>query len=301
MARARVTRTIGAGLLAAALAVAVGVAPRRTATLGAAASAVVGPSTTVVEGIYPTADRLPANLLRFYIVFSEAMRIGESHTRLRLIEDSGGDDSGAVVSGAFLELDEELWDPSRRRLTVLLDPGRIKRGLRANLESGAPLLEGRRYRLEIDAAWRDGHGRPLLRAATKRFATAAADRTAPDLGRWVVRAPSASGAREPLILRFPEPLDRALLASAVTVEDDAGAEVRGVIEVGDAERTWRFTPQRAWATARHRVCVEPELEDVAGNSLRRLFDVDLTRAARAETNAAVRCIPFDVEPLNPSP
>jgi hypothetical protein len=299
MARVRVTRTIGAGLVAAALA-AVGVAPRRTGTLGAAASAALGPPTTVVEGIYPTADRLPANLLRFYVVFSEAMRIGESHTRLRLV-----DDAGRVVRGAFLELEEELWDPSRRRLTVLLDPGRIKRGLRANLESGAPLVDGRRYRLEIDAAWRDGHGRPLRRAATKRFTAVAADRTAPDLGRWVVLAPASSassaGAPEPLVLQFPESLDRALLASALTVEDDTGGKVRGAVEVGEAERTWRFTPHGAWATGRHRVCVEAELEDVAGNSLRRLFDTDLTRAARLDTNADVRCLSFDVGQVNPSP
>ena len=28
----------------------------------------------------------------------------------------------------FLEIDEELWDPAMMRLTLFIDPGRIKRG-----------------------------------------------------------------------------------------------------------------------------------------------------------------------------
>ena len=59
---------------------------------------------------------------------------------------------GVKFTGAFLALDQELWDPVRRRITLLFDPGRVKRGVRTNLESGAPLVAGRRYRLVIDDA-----------------------------------------------------------------------------------------------------------------------------------------------------
>ena len=51
-------------------------------------------------------------------------------------------DSGQPLQGVFLTMDPELWDPERRRLTLLLDPGRIKRGLVPNLEAGYPLNEG---------------------------------------------------------------------------------------------------------------------------------------------------------------
>lgn len=183
------------------------------------------------------------------------MSAGEAHARLRLVDEGGN-----TVGGAFLELEEELWDPSGRRLTVLLDPGRIKRGLRANLESGAPLAEGRGYRLEVDAAWRDARGRPLGRGYTKRFRAGAADRTSPDVASWAL-APPVPGTRAPLVLLFPEPLDRALLASALAVVDPQGR-------------------------------VAAELEDVAGNNLRRLFDVDLSRAAAARDGP-----PFSVRPF----
>ena len=71
------------------------------------------------------------------------------------------DESGREVSGAFLALEQELWDPERRRLTLLFDPGRVKRGVRTNVESGAPLVTGRRYRLVIDDEWKDGTGAAL--------------------------------------------------------------------------------------------------------------------------------------------
>src|SRR6185436_10043517 len=82
-------------------------------------------SRTMVENIYPTEERVPANLLRMYIVFTAPMSISQSASHLRLV-----DENGQTVSGAFLQLEEELWDPGRRRLTVLFDPGRVKRGLR---------------------------------------------------------------------------------------------------------------------------------------------------------------------------
>jgi hypothetical protein len=256
------------------------------AALGLAAVAIGAvqrePRGAQVEAIFPTADRLPANLLRLYIVFSEPMSSGEAHARLRLV-----DERDQTVAGAFLELDEELWDPTGRRLTVLLDPGRIKRGLRANLESGAPLVEGRRYRLEIDGAWRDGHGVPLLRGASKAFSVVAADRTAPQLEAWDVAAPPA-GTRLPLVVRFPESLDRALLASAIGVEDCAGETVEGTIHVTDAERRWTFTPSAPWRPGRHQLRVAAEIEDVAGNSPRRLFDTDLSQAIRTDIPSVLR-------------
>jgi hypothetical protein len=261
---------------------------------GAVAAALAGASIAGsargahVEAIYPTPDRLPANLLRFYLVFSAPMSSGEAHTRLRLV-----DDRGVAVSGAFLELEEELWDPSGRRLTVLLDPGRIKRGLRANLESGAPLVEGRGYRLEIDAAWRDAAGRPLASGLAKAFRAVAADRTSPDVTAWTLATPQPD-TRGPLVVRFPEPLDRALLASVLSIVDERGAAVDGTIDVAAGEREWRFTPGAPWASGRYELRVGAELEDVAGNNLRRLFDVDLSRERPAPEGPAVRVRAFRI-------
>jgi hypothetical protein len=246
--------------------------------------------------IFPTADRLPSNLLRVYVVFDRPMSTGEARAHLRLLDDTGRD-----VDRAFLQLDEELWDPSGRRLTVLFDPGRIKRGLRANLESGPPLVEGHRYRLVVDAGWREADGRPIGTGASKDFDAVAADRTAPVVDDWTIDPPPA-GTRAPLVVRFPEVLDRALLSSAIAVVDGSGEAMRGEIDVTPGERTWTFTPHRAWRDGSYELRVASELEDVAGNSLRRVFDAEVTRSRRATAPAGDAVVrPFHVNGSTESP
>jgi hypothetical protein len=235
-----------------------------------AAHAAGAASVTRVEAIYPSPGRLPANLLRIYVVFSAPMTAGESRTRLRLVDAA----SGAAIAHAFLELDDELWDPSGRRLTMLFDPGRIKRGLRANLEMGPPLVEGRRYRLVVDKGWLDARGRPLQEGFIKTFEITAPHRAVPDPNAWSIESPTAH-TREPLIVRFDEVLDRALLFVGLGVMDEDGRPLDGVIDVGEDERAWSFTPAQPWTAGRYRLRVSPDLEDPAGNSLERVFDAEL--------------------------
>jgi hypothetical protein len=58
---------------------------------------------------------------------------------------------------AFLSFAEELWDPYRRRLTLLLDPARIKRGLVSHEALGYPLRPGQPTRFVVDGM-RDASG-----------------------------------------------------------------------------------------------------------------------------------------------
>src|SRR5205823_2999362 len=79
---------------------------------------------TRVTAIYPSASTLPENQLRFYIHFSAPMAAGHAYEHVKLLKANG-----EVVSRAFLEIGEELWDGSGQRLTLLFDPGRVKKGL----------------------------------------------------------------------------------------------------------------------------------------------------------------------------
>src|SRR6185436_15583273 len=79
---------------------------------------------TVVAQVYPTADALPANQLKFYLDFSAPMSFGDAYRHIRLLDEEGRD-----VPRAFLQTAHELWDARRQRFTLILDPGRIKRGL----------------------------------------------------------------------------------------------------------------------------------------------------------------------------
>jgi hypothetical protein len=244
-----------------------------------------GPGTTVVDALYPSSDSVPMNLLRIYVQFSAPMSVGESGERLRVL-----DESGRAVKDAFLipSGGEELWDPEKRRLTVLFDPGRIKRDLKPHEERGLPLQAGHTYRIVIDSAWRDATGHPLARAFERTLRVRALDRTSPRTTDWHVIVPGARS-RDALVLHFPEPLDRALLSRLLVVKRADGAAVDGMIDVRAHETEWRFTPATAWSAGAHYIEVNTDLEDLAGNSLKRLFDVmPGDSAVRGVRGASVR-------------
>ena len=220
-----------------------------------------------VTGVYPGGDVVPENLLKFYLTFSTPMRRGEAYRRVRLL----GPDR-APIDLPFLELDEELWDPSGTRLTLLIDPGRIKRGLKPREDVGPVLEAGRRYTLVVDGGWPDAAWRTLGAAFEKGYTVSAPAAERIDPSVWTLAPPAArDGALE---VRFPRPLDRALLERSLAVADAAGRPVEGTAEVAAGEGGWRFTPSRPWPPGDYRLVVGPDLEDLAGNRPDRLFDTD---------------------------
>lgn len=245
---------------------------------------------TTVRQVYPTRDRLPENQLRFYIHFTGPMRQGDAYGLIHLI-----DDADAEVVGAFLDVGQELWDPSGTRLTLLIDPGRIKRGLTLREALGPVLEQGRRYTLVIDAEWRDVNDLPMVRSFRKTFAAAAPDETSPDPASWDLVPPSA-GSVGPLTVTFPEPLDHAMLNRVLVVHDAQGEPVAGRIVVSDHETRWQFTPRKPWPAGRFQLEVDTRLEDLAANSIERPFEVDQFRAIQSSIEVRTVSLPFDVGP-----
>jgi hypothetical protein len=217
-----------------------------------------------VSNVYPSGSTLPANALKLYVYFSAPMSRGNSWDHIRLLREDG-----TLVSAPFLELDQELWDRDNRRFTVLFDPGRIKRGL-ASLEEAGPALEaGRSYTLVISRDWLDGRGVPLVEEYRKTYRVAPEDRTPPDPAKWRVTAPHARTST-PLVIRFPEPLDYALLQHEI----ELSPPVVGTVAVGEQETEWRFTPKSPWTRGDYQIVIRTDLEDLAGNHILRAFDVD---------------------------
>lgn len=220
-----------------------------------------------VEQVYPTADILPSNLLRLYVVFSAPMSRGEASAHIRLEDDKGKLLPDELLPG------QELWDPAFRRLTMTFDPGRIKRGLTSNRTIGPPITEGRRYRLVIDRNWPDARGVPMVEGFNRTFMGGPPDRTPPDPAKWRITAPGR-GTTAPLIVDFPDPMNYALLLRMIQVARGK-AIVSGRIELGEHETQWRFIPDHPWQTGDYRLAIDTGLEDLAGNHIGALFDFDI--------------------------
>ena len=174
------------------------------------------------------------------------------------------------------------------RLTLFIDPGRIKRGVRPLEEVGPALEQGKRYKLVIDRAWQDGAGNPLKTGFVKSFRAAPPDRRPPDPAQWKIRAPK-SGTRQLLTLIFPKPMDQALAQRVIHVTDESAQRIQGQAALQDEERQSIFVPEAPWPRGPHRLMVETTIEDLAGNYIGKPFEVDLFNDVPSNlTNATVK-------------
>jgi len=238
-------------------------------------------ASTTVRHVYPSTDVLPDNQLKFYVFFSAPMRRGEAWRHIHLLNQNG-----TAVDLPFLE--QELWDRDYQRLTVLFDPGRIKRGLLPLQESGQAIEEGKQYTLVIDRDWQDVRGAPLQAEFRKPFRAGPADRTPPDTAQWRLTAPHA-GTTEPLVVDFPKPMDYALLLRLLDV-----AAAPGTVTVDRQETEWRFIPNSPWKPGEYNLVVNTALEDLAGNRIGQAFDVDIFEQVSEHLSSKTISLPFRI-------
>jgi hypothetical protein len=222
-----------------------------------------------VTAVYPSSGVWPENLLRLYVQFSAPMSRTGPIGHVRFL-----DDQGREVVDPFLPMDVDLWNQDHTRCTIFLDPGRVKTGILPNEQMGRALIPGRQYTIEISSAWRDEHGQPLVEPYRQAFTVGPADLDVVAPARWTI-APAAAGTRDPLVVTLHDSLDHGLLSRAVGVARAGSTDpVPGQITLGPGETSWQFTPASAWTAGVYDLVVLSILEDVAGNRVGRLFEVD---------------------------
>jgi hypothetical protein len=226
-----------------------------------------------VVKIYPTADVLPANHLRYYIYFDRPMRGGKGlFQHLALL-----DHEGKEIDAPWLE--DEIWDEENHCLILYIHPGRIKWGVELRESMGPVLHEKQSYSLVIHGDWTDLGGNNIGKDTIKRFRTASEDRVRIELSDWKLTVPKA-GTRDAVTLTIPQSIDYRSLQTGLTIRNAKGQIIAGKVAIGKGETSWRFTPDQPWLAMPHQVSVSPDLEDVAGNTPARPFDMDLLTPKR---------------------
>ena len=219
-----------------------------------------------VVAIYPGGDDIPENTLRFYIHFSTPMQPHRSTEFIKLIDDSGTTDSAA-----FMAFKQELWSEDRTRLTLLMDPGRIKRGVQQNLALGPALQQNNRYSIVVEAGWPSANGKQKAPRFEKVFSVSPALRTLPSTALWSIAPPRAQSV-DALVIEFDRQFDHQLSQSSIRILDTNGRFIPGKVSVENYEKTWRFEPQSKWRNEKVLIVVDARFEDIAGNNFRDLLD-----------------------------
>lgn len=200
--------------------------------------------------VFPSGPAIPENLLRISIQFAQSPG-GEvlAHLALRRAD-------GQTMEHPFYP--QPLWSPDGHRLTLLLDPARVKLGLAAHQRFGRALQQGEHVALLLN-------GKPI-----KQWRVTAEDDASPMPKRWHLGR-IVPGSRKPLQVTFTYPID-VQSKDLIAVADSQGQRVQGVTELVDHEMRWRFTPSRPWATGNYQLVVNGGLEDSAGNSATQAFE-----------------------------
>jgi hypothetical protein len=238
--------------------------------------------------IYPTADRLPSNLLKFYVQFSRPMSEAEPYPALHLV-----DAKNDTLKNTFLKQLPALWNRDRTILSLWLDPGRIKRNLNLNRKLGNPLQGNNDYTLLIEESLKSSDGIKLQSSAQKTFSAVDADRQKPSIGSWKIDVPEKASTR-PLIIQFDEAMDYLSTAGRITVTIN-GETVKGESTFRNNQREWIFTPARAWKQGDYALRVDARIEDLAGNNLNRLFDREIKTQDQERDDKTFHMIEFDIE------
>lgn len=244
-----------------------------------------GPQPTVT--IAPSIDTLPANHLKFYLAFSEPMQQDTpwEHCRLRDIT------TGEFVPRPFRHT--ELWNRSSDRLTLWFHPGRQKTGVNLNVEIGPILESGHLYELILDGDWTSLAGTPLGGDISIQFRSGPPDHQQPNPESWALTEPSA-GTISPLMIEFGEALDYALLKNRALEVISNGKPVESHQKVSSDGKSINIIPTKPWDAKSYTITINPRLEDLAGNSVERPFEVDLKNSNLNQSKAT--SITFTIKP-----
>jgi hypothetical protein len=215
--------------------------------------------------ISPQARVLPANTLRFYVHFP---RPGEAHfdrSQLWLLNEEE-----QVVRDPFLVLSQELWSPDGRRLTVLMEPGRIKRGLGADPAHDPALVVGQRYSLIVTA---------LGQTASHTFGVSDPVLEAVNETCWRLVCP-AVGSLDPVVVQFDRVMDAALCEAEMEIVAPSGEVVPARASLAPDGHAAQLIPHQPWRAGEHCLVVSERFEDVCGNRLGEALDHDLSAGGR---------------------
>ena len=152
------------------------------------------------------------------------------------------------------------------RLTVFMEPGRIKRGIGTDPSHDPALVVGKSYSLAITALGQTANhsfrvSDPVLEAITETD--------------WRVVSPTA-GSSEPAVVHFDRVMDAGLCEDEIGIVTSSGEVVQTHVSLAPDGTKMHLIPSRPWSAEEHHLFVSERLEDVCGNRLGEALDHGLT-------------------------
>lgn len=223
-----------------------------------------------VVGIYPNNRQVPANILKWYVRFSQPVNPVKIYDHIHFLDQEGN-----PIDRSILNLKAPLLSADGTLLTIWIEPGRQKQLLGPNARLGSVFEPHQHYTLHIDGAIKDINGIEMGTSVRHQFIIADTDRVKPTIDDWDVGELQAH-TLEPLEIALPEPVDYGSLIDAFGLYYE-GDIVAGSLKYDSNGSSMSFHPEEPWQVGAYTVRIMQHLEDLAGNNLRHLFDRPITK------------------------
>ncbi|GAA0720981.1 hypothetical protein GCM10009430_21740 [Aquimarina litoralis] len=240
-----------------------------------------------VEEIYPTSSKLPSNILKWYIKFSNPINRNNVYNYLHFINAKGD-----TLSRAILPLENLLINKDKTLVTLWIEPGRQKRKLIPNQLLGSVFTSGENYRIIISKNIKDSNGVSMQKDYVKNFSIIDADRSKPNITQWHLEHPEKESL-SPLIIKCYEPLDYGSVLENINISYK-NQIIRGTWELSNNERIIQFLPKKKWKLGNYRINFNQTIEDLAGNNLSRLFDNEIDNSEDVNVTNQEHIIEFSI-------
>ncbi|WP_299674691.1 hypothetical protein [uncultured Tenacibaculum sp.] len=222
-------------------------------------------SKPVVTAVYPTKNKIPENILRMYIQFSNPMKTTGNLKNIKLYNSTGIEVKGVIFNNVY-----ELWNEAQTQLTIIFDPSRVKTGLKINENLGRALESGENYKIVVSNL-EDIYGQRLKNSYTKHFYVTEEDTQSPNHEKWTLKSPKAN-TTESLNIDFKESIDMMSLQNRLFVFSSGNDRIDGKIKFNNNEKSWKFIPNQKWTKGDYILKINSRLSDPSGNNLNGLFD-----------------------------
>ena len=225
---------------------------------------------TDIQEIYPRNNKIPKNILIFYVEFSAPMTEDESAYRyVNLL-----DENKKVIPHVWYNKARWISD---KVMTLMIHPGRVKKDISYYDNLGEIFTVGKKYYLEITDRIKPLNSKSKLISFTKEFEITNPINTCPKFIEDKLQIPKRNTS-DKLKIVFDRPIDIFSAQIGISVYNYKSDKiVEGKIIAGPDDTEWYFMPDQPWTEKKYTLILNKYISDPSGNSLNKPFEATVVK------------------------
>lgn len=236
-----------------------------------------------IKEVFPRSNKIPKNILTFYVEFSEPMMEDESAFRYVNLYDENKE----IIPHVWLNKSRWIND---KILMLMIHPGRVKRGIKYYDNLGDVFNIGTKYHLEITEKVKPLHKNSKVKPFIKEFEIIEPKASCPKVLQKKFSIPRRNS-KEKLKIAFDQPMDLYTILGGISINIyNTDINIQGKFISGSNDTEFYFVPEKPWTEKKYTLIFNKYVSDPSGNGLIKPFET--TKIKKSYTKDIVKVINF---------